>query len=180
LDGRSKPGLRTVELDGNDLYGGVSAPMTSNLRVFTAAGNRLSSAFDDGLGLHPSSAPGLQQVELSGNPLGSSLPASLASSAALQRLVLDRTGLVGSLPSFAQATSLASLSVAGNHLVGDTPQLPPSLQLLNLAGNQLTGFLPSALTDSAAFPNLTYINVAGNNLSIDLGPQLLTSPVLET
>ena len=63
-------------------------------------------------------------------------------------------GLSGRLPSFAPAVKLASLRLHSNSFTGPLPELPGSIQEVRLAGNQLTGGVPSAYSRLAELHTL--------------------------
>ncbi|KAK8679067.1 hypothetical protein V6N13_144538 [Hibiscus sabdariffa] len=66
-------------------------------------------------------------------------------------LHLDSFGLSGLLPDFSSMTSLETIDMHNNSLIGSIPEFLgtlPNLKQLNLAGNGLSGSIPSSITNN--------------------------------
>ncbi|KAL4281683.1 hypothetical protein GQ457_03G044260 [Hibiscus cannabinus] len=66
-------------------------------------------------------------------------------------LYLDSFGLSGLLPDFSSMTSLETIDMHNNSLIGSIPEFLgtlPNLKQLNLAGNGLSGSIPSSITNN--------------------------------
>ena len=90
----------------------------------------------------------LRHLELSGNDLIGTLPSELGNLTDLVTLLLDDNYFSGALPTeLSNMTELATLHITDNQLTGQllSFDLAPNLGHIILAGNQLTGTIPSDL-----------------------------------
>ncbi|KOM29108.1 hypothetical protein LR48_Vigan635s003300, partial [Vigna angularis] len=92
---------------------------------------------------------------------------------------LSNLGLTGSLPyGLESLTSLSTLDMSGNSLGGSIPyQLPPYVQRLNLAYNNITGTVPYSISNLNA---LTDLNLGHNQLQQGLAVNFLNLSTLST
>jgi hypothetical protein len=121
------------------------------------------------------SLPMLQQVFFGVNKLVGSVPLSLFGSPLLT-LQIEENGFVGPLPADLSvlSPSLTVLNVAHNQLSGKIPKLPLSLQSLFLQNNGFT----SGLANAANLTRLVYLRVH-NNLLAESIPQFVTPSLVE-
>ena len=95
--------------------------------------------------------------------LSSTFPADeLLSFQKLEVLHLAHANLVGNLPDLHSITTLKSVSLWGNSLVGTIPTFPPSIEVIRLKSNLLTGTIPDYYN---FFTNLTALELGNNPLS---------------
>ena len=142
--------LTALDLAGNGLTGAIPSELANlaALEQFLAGGNRLTGEIPAGLGLSRE----LHTLDLSGNRLTGTIP-DLSRLTMLRRLDLRGNGLVGGIPAWlGDARQLAVLRLDGNRLRGPVPRGIGRLPLLadvTLAGNALTGCVPSAFEDAS-------------------------------
>ncbi|XP_014511463.1 LRR receptor-like serine/threonine-protein kinase GSO2 [Vigna radiata var. radiata] len=92
----------------------------------------------------------------------------------LESLSLNDNNFCGELPRNIFNTSIISLDVSNNHLVGNIPSLLTNfsrLEELRMSNNHFEGFIPSELTQ---LEDLRYLDLSQNNL-IGLVPSFLNS-----
>ncbi|ESW24582.1 hypothetical protein PHAVU_004G142500 [Phaseolus vulgaris] len=115
----------------------------------------------------------LHFLELSNNKLEGpifTIPTSL------EFLSLNDNNFSGRLPTNIFNTSIVSLDVSNNHLVGKIPRLQNNLSTLweiRMSNNHFEGFIPLELTQ---LEDLKYLNLSQNNLS-GLVPSFINSSV---
>ncbi|GIL58705.1 hypothetical protein Vafri_13688 [Volvox africanus] len=128
-------------------------------------------------------SPNLKQLSLASNLLEGTIP-PLSSDCKLVMLDLSangpplgvspsKRGLEGTLPGLVQAVNLAYLNVQSNSLSGTIPTLPPQLQVLQAAFNNLEGSLRlNAISD------LRVLDLSHNQLIGTLPPSVASSNLL--
>ncbi|KAK4424137.1 putative LRR receptor-like serine/threonine-protein kinase [Sesamum alatum] len=180
-------GLSVLDLSQNLLTGSIPASFAAlgNLTLLDMSLNFLSGVIPPGIG----TLSGLQFLNLSGNSLSSSIPAQLGDLSSLveldlgfnslsgsvppdlgglrslQRMVLQNNFLSGSLPVdlFPPSTQLKVVVLSHNAFIGDFPELLwsiPSLQFLDVSGNNFTGVMPSV--SSIANVTIAVFNISRN------------------
>uniref|UniRef100_A0A0D3FCF3 Protein kinase domain-containing protein n=1 Tax=Oryza barthii TaxID=65489 RepID=A0A0D3FCF3_9ORYZ len=119
------------------------APL-SELRVLSLKSNALTGPIPDAL---PAALPNLKLLYLSANRLQGRIPPTLALLHRATVLVLSSNLLHGEIPtSLTTLPRLTSLLLDDNRLNGTLPPLPqPTLRLLNVSANRLSGEIPSVL-----------------------------------
>ncbi|XP_061359216.1 protein STRUBBELIG-RECEPTOR FAMILY 7-like isoform X2 [Gastrolobium bilobum] len=102
------------------------------------------------------------------DPCGQSWKGITCSGNRVTEIELSNLGLTGTLAYGLQAlTSVTKLDMSDNNLVGAIPyQLPPNVQLLNLASNNFTGTVPYSISN---LTSLTDLNLGHNQLQQGLG-----------
>ncbi|KAI8463823.1 MAG: hypothetical protein J3K34DRAFT_474850 [Monoraphidium minutum] len=164
----------------------LPAQLPAGLRVLQASGNRLGGAA-------PPIGPALERLVLDGNALEGAMPAfegiqarrrlqglgrrlaqeadDTASGFALRYVSLSRNRLSGPLPDdwATVPENLRYLAAADNALGSALPTEwnLPALEVLDLAGNQLTGSLPPELGEQQ---EIVTLDLSRNLLSGGLGP----------
>ncbi|CAL9773895.1 unnamed protein product [Musa acuminata subsp. burmannicoides] len=103
-----------------------------------------------------------------GDPCGSSWLGVSCSGSAVVAIHLSGLGLNGSLGYLlSDLLSLKTLDLSNNNIHETIPyQLPPNLTYLNLAGNDLSGNLPYSISSMVS---LNYLNISHNLLSQTVG-----------
>lgn len=153
--------LLALDLRLNELSGPIPAEL-GNLAKLEA----LMLGWNDLSGPIPSSLGGLaklKELNLAHNRLSGAVPAGLGGLAELLGLTLDANDLTGPLPdSLGGLAKLIDLSAGFNALSGPLPawlpNLAPTLEILYLPDNQLSG----PLSDLSALSNLTDLHLAWN------------------
>ncbi|EFJ47599.1 hypothetical protein VOLCADRAFT_91888 [Volvox carteri f. nagariensis] len=146
---RLPPSLARLNASWTALGGPLPAPLPASLLALDLKSAQLSGPLDDPAVSTPDSLP-----------------------PALRILLLDNNLLSGSL-SPTLPTNLIYLNCAGNQLSGPllsgAAMWPASIMLLDLSINRFSGSLPAAL---ARLPNLTLLNLSGNQLTGSVEPFL--------
>jgi Leucine-rich repeat (LRR) protein len=118
----------------------------------------------------------LKHLFLPTNRFTGEIPSSLSQLHRLQNLYLSNNTLQGRIPSFANCSNLKALWLDRNKLVGKIPtDLPPSLQMLQLSVNNLTGTIPAFLANITA---LNQFNIAFNNIEGNIPDEIANLPDL--
>ncbi len=159
--------LTDLYLWGNELSGPIPAAtaLPPNVRRLALGSNDLDQAIPD-----LSALTALDWFYVSGNALTGNVPTAAELPAGLQRLILGGNELTGGIPDLGTRTSLTHLDLHLNALTGSIPTtLPPSLQTLHLAGNDLANSIPPQLGGLTA---LTQLSLCGNSLTGTLPPAL--------
>ncbi|CAN6194667.1 unnamed protein product [Urochloa humidicola] len=104
----------------------------------------------------------LQHLNLSANYFYGALPGDLARLYSLQTLVLSRNALNGTVPSLAGLQFLQELDLSHNRLGPAFPAVGTAVARLVLAGNAFAGEIPAGVVD--ALGQLQYLDVSGNKL----------------
>eukprot|EP01018_Ginkgo_biloba_P034832 Gb_33466 [translate_table: standard] len=166
--------LEVLNLSGNAFSGNVSylIQLPAGLQQIDMSFNDLTGAIpDEFLATHSR----LHFVNLSHNNLTGILPIDLLSSKRLRVLDLSFNNLTGPI-SFSKpengCTSLVSIDLSSNHLMGDIPSALSdcvSLQTLNLSSNELEGTIPRSL---GALTSLQRLDMSHNHLGGAIPPEL--------
>lgn len=174
--------LQSLDLSNNQLVGGFPSSFGNwtNLTSLDLSNNRLTGPI-------PASIGRLQLLEtlnISRNNFTGEIPAELNQCVGLTRLDLSRNALQGTVPSLSRLTtlnlqgnklqnfpeslgnwtSLLSMDLSENALVGTIPASIGSLQLLeslNMSSNMLNGTIPTELNSCK---KLNQIDLSGNDL----------------
>ncbi|XP_057429360.1 receptor-like protein EIX2 [Lotus japonicus] len=163
--GEKMPHLAELDLSNNRMNGNIplSINRIQNLSYLDLSNNYLTGEIRVfWMGLQR-----LQVIDLSNNSLSGGIPTSICSLPSLVILELSNNNLSVELSSaFQNCTSLKTLSLGNNRLFGSMPNeitknLPVLAELL-LRGNKLTGSIPEEL---CRLPLLHLLDLAENNLS---------------
>ncbi|XP_062231660.1 probable LRR receptor-like serine/threonine-protein kinase IRK [Phragmites australis] len=150
------PRIRSLDLSGNALSGGIPAYLAScaSLVSLNLSRNRLSGPVPDGIW----SLPSLRSVDLSGNLLSGSVPGGFPRSSSLRVVDLSRNLLEGEIPAdVGEAGLLKSLDVGHNLFTGGLPESLrglSELSFLGAGGNALSGELPAWIEEMTALKRL--------------------------
>ncbi|CAM0874676.1 unnamed protein product [Alopecurus aequalis] len=118
----------------------------------------------------------LKHLFLPTNRFTGEIPSSLGQLHRLQNLYLSNNTLQGRIPSLANCSNLKALWLDRNKLVEQIPtDLPPSLRMLQLSVNNLTGTIPAFLANITA---LNQFNVAFNNIEGNIPNEIAKLPAL--
>ncbi|EOA22994.1 hypothetical protein CARUB_v10003741mg [Capsella rubella] len=144
---------------------------SKNLRFLAISRNFLSGEIPASLG----ELRELKTLDLSYNQLTGSIPPSVGSLPGLSNLILCHNHLNGSLPQFLSQT-LTRIDLKRNNLTGviSPTSLPPSLQYLSLAWNQLTGPVNRVLL---RLNQLNYLDLSLNRFTGAIPGQVFTFPI---
>lgn len=161
--------LSHLDLSENLLVGSIpeSLPFNlPNLRRFEISGNNLSDAIPASFGEFRK----LESLNLAGNLLSGTIPASLGNASTLRELRLAYNPFSPSrIPSqLGNLTELRVLWLAGCNLVGPVPETLSGLTRLvslDLTTNQLTGSIPSWITE---LKSVEQIEIFNNSFSGEL------------
>uniref|UniRef100_J3LIQ3 Protein kinase domain-containing protein n=1 Tax=Oryza brachyantha TaxID=4533 RepID=J3LIQ3_ORYBR len=149
------PRVTKLVLENLNLTGVLTASLLaplSDLRVLSLKSNALTGPIPDAL---PAALPNLKLFYLCDNRLQGRIPPTLALLHRATVLVLSSNRLYGEIPpSLTTLPRLTSLLLDDNLLNGTLPPLPqPTLRLLNVSANRLSGEMenaPAAAPSSAA------------------------------
>ncbi|CAD5326972.1 putative non-specific serine/threonine protein kinase [Arabidopsis thaliana] len=144
---------------------------SKNLRFLAISRNFISGEIPASL----SELRGLKTLDLSYNQLTGSIPPSIGSLPELSNLILCHNHLNGSIPQFL-SQSLTRIDLKRNNLTGiiSPTSLPPSLQYLSLAWNQLTGPVYRVLL---RLNQLNYLDLSLNRFTGAIPGQIFTFPI---
>ncbi|GLU02904.1 hypothetical protein SLE2022_201370 [Rubroshorea leprosula] len=179
--------LSVLDLSKNSLGGAIPSSFATlgNLTSLDSSSNYLTGSIPPGIG----SLSKLQSLNLSNNSLTSSIPAQLGDLTSLvdldlsfnnlsgsvpedlrglrnlQRMVFGHNFLVGSLSAklFSGTSQLQVVVLRQNDFTGALPDVLwslPGLNLLDVSGNNFTGFLPNSSLNSNA--SAAVLNISGN------------------
>ncbi|KAJ1267237.1 hypothetical protein BS78_07G041300 [Paspalum vaginatum] len=172
--------LWRVRLESNRLSGAIPAGFGAlkNLTYLDLSSNSLTGGIPADL----LASPSLEYLNVSGNPVGGALPSVSWQAPKLQVFAASKCALDGEVPAFGAAgcSNLYRLELAGNDLTGAIPSdigRCRRLVSLRLQHNQLTGEIPAAL---AALPSITEIDLSWNALTGAVPPGFANCTTLET
>ncbi|PWZ26050.1 Leucine-rich repeat receptor-like protein kinase TDR [Zea mays] len=172
--------LCRVRLESNRLSGEIPVGFGAirNLTYLDLSSNSLTGGIPADLVASPS----LEYINISGNPVGGALPNVSWQAPNLQVFAASKCALGGEVPAFRAAgcSNLYRLELAGNHLTGAIPSdisTCKRLVSLRLQHNQLSGEIPAEL---AALPSITEIDLSWNELSGVVPPGFANCTTLET
>ena len=172
-------GLKTLELDGNKLVGGLAGcnfgafPKMKELQLW---GNQLSGVLPPSIG----EMAALETLSLSDNQLEGEIPPELAALERLKKLSLSKNQLEGEIPhELGKLERLKALKLGENKLTGNIPASlggMVALEKLELQLNQLEGRIPPEL---AALERLKTLQLFKNKLTGNIPASLGGMAVLE-
>ncbi|KAJ7949587.1 putative Leucine-rich receptor-like kinase family protein [Quillaja saponaria] len=150
--------LETLYLDGNQLEGGIPKFFQNicGLQSLYLNSNRLSGDLYESLQQLSCSEKTIIRLDLSSNSFVGSLP-DFERFSSLKSLFLQNNNLIGSFPKyFGNLRHLSSLDLRSNELSGPLPDFIglPSLRSLYLSHNQLNGTLPSTIEQLSSLTSL--------------------------
>ena len=154
--------LETLNLHGNDLTGEISDWLTnfSNLQSLSLGFNEMTGSIPPELG----SLMSLQFLDLNGNKLTGAIPSELADLTNLRGLHLGLNELTGHIPlPLGNLSNLEEMSLNDNQLTGPIPSEfggLANLHFLRIRNNLLTGTIPPEL---ASLPKLQALYLSGTN-----------------
>eukprot|EP00250_Pteridium_aquilinum_P015011 c22326_g1_i2 orf=415-2790(-) len=181
--------LRGFYLFQNLFTGTIPSSLSPVLQVIDLSSNRLSGSIPSSL----AASALLRRINLSSNNFSSTIPGTIASLTRLQELLLSNNHLAGAVPDLSQLASLQVLDLSQNSLTGSFISLSepstsasstvavvhasttqgkepfPSLLILNLSHNALTGTLPSQI---GKLSTLLGLDLSNNKLSGPIPPQI--------
>ncbi|KAL6209599.1 hypothetical protein ACLB2K_020539 [Fragaria x ananassa] len=152
--------LTSLSLSRNNLTGTIPASLSNlvGLSVLDLSQNRLTGSIPTSFG----NLRNLSVLDISGNYLSGSLPSGIGNLLKLQSLNLSSNMLSSSIPSeLGGLDSLVDLDLSSNLLLGPLPSGLKNLQRILVADN----FLGGSLDVLWSMPQLSFIDVAGNNFT---------------
>ncbi|KAL0009430.1 hypothetical protein SO802_010932 [Lithocarpus litseifolius] len=162
--GRRHQRVTTLELQGHDLRGTISAYI-GNL-TFLRTINLLNNSFYGEIPNEVGHLFRLQDLNLFTNKLGGEIPGSLTNCSELRTMDLSWNELVGTIPmGLGSLTKLLSLQVSRNNLTGGIPPSLGNLSLLDtfsVAENLLEGNIPESI---GHMKSLSFFTVGDNKLN---------------
>ncbi|GEM_PF-2629931 len=184
--------LLELKLEYNQFTGELPLELytLSQLNILDLAGNSFTGSIHANIG----NLTSLENAYLNLNQLTGSIPSSLSYLTKLQELLLNGNSLSGAVPiELWSMTQLRTLNLSSNQLNGVLPQeigRMDSLSIMYVGNNQFSGGVPDSivrlqklrvldiqnnhfdrLPNLGSLPNLTDLNVSGNNLTFaDLEP----------
>ena len=157
--------LRVLDVSGNLLNGSIPSSISKlkDLAVIDLSNNHLSGKIPKNW----NDLQSLQTIDLSKNKLSGGIPSWMCSKSSLILLILGDNNLTGELTlSLQNCTTLSSLDLGNNKFSGEIPkwigERMPSLEHLRLRGNMFTGDIPEQL---CWLSDLHILDLALNNLS---------------
>lgn len=155
------------------IYGSLPNSLSNlkNLRFLGISRNFISGEIPAHLG----GLRNLRTLDLSYNQLTGHIPPSIGALPALNNLILCHNRLSGSVPSFSTPT-LTRLDLRHNSLTGSLGpnSLPPSLQYLSLAWNNLTGPVDRLLNH---MNKLNYLDLSLNRFTGVVPSRIFSFPL---
>lgn len=155
--------LESLDLSNNKITG-LPADFWSlgSLKDLNLSFNGISESLSSNIGNFGQ----LERLDISYNNFFGSLPQAMSSLQSLQVLKLNNNGLGSSIPlGILKFNSLVSLDLSGNRLNGSLSDgfgsAFPNLKYLNLAGNAISG----KDSDFAGLSSIKYLNVSGNSFN---------------
>nr|GEU78811.1 protein kinase-like domain-containing protein [Tanacetum cinerariifolium] len=152
-------------LDRNELAGSIPKEMSllSKLASLEISKNKLTGGIPPFLG----NITSMEVFSARGNPLGGSIPDTLGHWKCLKEFYCGDCNLYGSIPhSIFNLSLLVNFSLSTNHLTGSLPSeigvMLPNLEWLQLRNNELTGVLPTSLSNCS---ELGLLEMVDNNFS---------------
>ncbi|KAG2403256.1 uncharacterized protein HKW66_Vig0185420 [Vigna angularis] len=155
------PNLIVLNMSINDIQGSIPREFSQMhfLNTLDLSDNNFSGEIPKNI-----SSDMLRFLKLSNNKLHGPVFPTLSTLKYLEELYLDRNSLSGSIDSFS-ITSLATLDLSNNHLVGNLPSVMGNvsrLRVLSLSNNNLGGSISTRFVGLNA---LEYLDISGNNFS---------------
>ncbi|KXS18648.1 L domain-like protein [Gonapodya prolifera JEL478] len=163
--------LKRLELDGNKLNGSIPAEIgqLATLEFLDLSSNQLSGSIPTQL----VALAKITDLDLNYNRLEGTIP-DLSGMPDLYSVDMGLNALEGPVPALSALKKLDAIYLSYNRLSGPLPSLTGATKLraLSLDHNRLSGPLP---TDLRATTTLTWLNLAGNNLSGNVDSALPSS-----
>ncbi|AQL03950.1 Putative leucine-rich repeat receptor-like protein kinase family protein [Zea mays] len=161
----SFPNLTLVMVQNNSFTGTLPAQISPKMARIEIGNNRFSGSF-------PASAPALKVLHAENNRLGGELPPDMSKLANLTDLSVPGNQISGSIPtSIKLLQKLNSLDMRGNRLSSAIPPgsigLLPALTMLDLSDNEITGNIPSDVSNV-----FNLLNLSSNQLTGEVPAQL--------
>ncbi|KAJ1695925.1 hypothetical protein LUZ63_012623 [Rhynchospora breviuscula] len=189
--------LRHLELGKNYLSGKITKHIgtLTQLRLLSLRNNQLSGAITEA---HFANATNLKNIDLSYNfltmkvkgkwvppfqltslslrsmNLGPRFPSWLRFQTQLNEIKLSQNNITGVIPSWFMNSSVTSLDLSHNNLMGNLPTLSPNIAALDLSNNNISGPFPKELK----MPHLVYLQLQGNSLSGSIPTYICDIPFL--
>ncbi|CAN0857892.1 Leucine-rich repeat receptor-like serine/threonine-protein kinase RGI4 [Linum grandiflorum] len=168
--------LQALDLSYNNLFGSIPKRIFElrNLTKLLLISNEFSGYIPPDIG----NCSSLYRVRLNGNRLGGAIPSEIGNLKGLNFLDLSSNRLVGAIPpTVFGCQSLEFLDLHSNGIAGSLPEtLPPSLQLVDVSDNQLTGVLPRGI---GSLTELTKLNLGKNHISGSIPPEISSCSKLQ-
>ncbi|MCO5555979.1 hypothetical protein L7F22_009523 [Adiantum nelumboides] len=167
--------LNRIQIDQNNISGPIPTTFQflNKAQHFHMNNNSLSGSIPSELGRLES----LVHLLLDNNDLSGELPPELSNISTLLIMQLDNNHFNGSIPSnYSGLSKLTKLSLRNCNLTGSIPDLSAmsSLGYLDLSQNQLTGQLPSSISQI-----ITTIDLSNNQLDGEIPESLYKLETLE-
>lgn len=173
--------LPVLDLTGNKLSGSIPAALFSNIRHLDLSGNQFTSVSWESTqtNTYGLTVPVIEYLDVSANHLSGTFPTQWNPQLAnLRVLDASRNSLAGSFHFPEQLPSLEMLFLGANLLTGTIPQLSGPLRLFDAGQNLLTGTIPSTLPTSLEALILADNELEGEN-TLDLFVPLSNLEVLQ-
>lgn len=157
--------LEVLILSNNQLSGEFPGFVcqTKGLMILDLANNRFSGRIPDCIG----EVQNLAMLDLTNNTFHGEIPNSLTG-LSLMSLHLHNNDFQGELPSMANMTFLHVLDVGRNSFTGQIPRwIGENLAFLSLQSNKFEGEIPTTL---CGLPQLQLLNIAGNDITGTIPP----------
>ncbi|XP_031115790.1 probable LRR receptor-like serine/threonine-protein kinase At3g47570 [Ipomoea triloba] len=178
--------LQTFIVFGNNLSGTIPPSLFnhSSMFVIDMGGNHIGGT------LHPNlflSLPHLLYFSIYGNNFMGSIPVTLSNATQMQIFGVTENKLTGKVPNLGKLQKLQKFLVGGNHLgEGNVFGLnflssltnATSLEVLELAGNNFGGFLPTSITNLST--NLIHLSLHTNQISGNIPREISNLISLQT
>ncbi|KAH7434357.1 hypothetical protein KP509_06G014200 [Ceratopteris richardii] len=156
-------GLNRIQIDQNNISGPIPSTFQflKNAKHFHMNNNSLNGSIPPELGR----LENLVHLLLDNNDLSGELPPELSNISTLLIIQLDNNHFNSSIPSnYSKLEKLTKLSLRNSNLTGAIPDLSAmsSLGYLDLSNNQLTGHLPSDISQTVIAIDLSYNQLDGD------------------
>ena len=156
--------LTVLELSNNKLDGEMPATIgnLTSLTVLNISSNKIDGSIPTTIGQLTS----LTVLNIGNNQLSGELPSSMENLTQLEQLQAGNNDFQGGLPTWVSGLPLTTLDLSNNDFTGDFVKWffeeitsIPTLQDLNLGGNQLDGEVTDEMKESERWQSLDNINI---------------------